>query len=336
MSDYLNTSVLLVGAGKMAIAYTKVLQALNLRMTVVGRCENTALAFQQVTGVPAASGGLEQWLLTHKSQIPTAAIVAVSINQLKSVTAALIEAGVKRILVEKPAGVDGIELQYLSDLATKSGADVRVAYNRRFLASVLAARQACQEDGGLLSMHFEFTEWTSRIGQGSHPDEVLANWFLANSTHVVDLAMFLGGTPVQISSFVARGLDWHPQASVFSGAGITDSGTLFSYHANWESAGRWGIELRTRKRRLLLCPLEELQEQIRDTIVVTGVDIDDRLDREFKPGFYRQAQAFLQGQDIASLPTIQEHAQRNEKIYQQIVSGPATVHSSGQRLKRVA
>ena len=35
-------------------------------------------------------------------------------------------------------------------------------------------------------------------------------------------------------------------------------GIPFSYHANWESAGRWNIEIMTKKGKYRLSPLEEL------------------------------------------------------------------------------
>ena len=84
---------------------------------------------------------------------------------------------------------------------------------------------------------------------------------MANSTHVVDLAFFLGGAPEKISSYVGGKLDWHPNGSIFSGAGITKNNTLFSYNANWEAPGRWGVEVITNKSRLILRPLEKLQIQ---------------------------------------------------------------------------
>ena len=42
-----------------------------------------------------------------------------------------------------------------------------------------------------------------------------------------------------------NGLDWHSSSSQFCGSGITDKGALFSYSADWESPGRWGIEIKT-------------------------------------------------------------------------------------------
>ena len=62
------------------------------------------------------------------------------------------------------------------------------------------------------------------------PDgEILKEWFIQNSSHVVDLAFNLGGNPVEMKSFVSGGQSWHPKGTIFSGAGITDKNALFSY-----------------------------------------------------------------------------------------------------------
>ena len=53
-------------------------------------------------------------------------------------------------------------------------------------------------------------------------------------------------------------LDWHPSGDRFVGAGVTHENILFSYHADWVSAGRWGIEIMTPKNAYRLIPLEQL------------------------------------------------------------------------------
>ncbi len=126
-------------------------------------------------------------------------------------------------------------------------------------------------------------------------EEEKKKWFVANSTHVVDLAFYLGGTPKSIECFTSGGLNWHPSASVFSGAGTTDTGALFSYHANWAAPGRWGVEVLTAKHRLILRPLEELQVQNLGSIEIEKVELDDKLDKQYKPGLYRETKSFLEG-----------------------------------------
>ena len=41
---------------------------------------------------------------------------------------------------------------------------------------------------------------------------------------------------------------------------------LFSYNANWESAGRWWVEFLTNKNRYLMKPMEQLFVQKRGSI----------------------------------------------------------------------
>ena len=111
---------------------------------------------------------------------------------------------------------------------------------------------------------------------------------------MVDLAFYLGGKPKEISSFVSGGLDWHPSASIFSGAGVCETGALFSYQANWESAGRWSVEMLTKDHRLIFRPMEKLQIQKKGSVKIDfDIDIDYSLDEKFRPGLYRQTESFI-------------------------------------------
>lgn len=97
-------------------------------------------------------------------------------------------------------------------MAKQKEANVFYAYNRRYFASVLKAQEIIAEDGGVKSFNFEFTEWGHVIEKSGHSAEDLSNWFYANSSHVVDLAFFLGGTPTQMNCVTAGELTWHKPA----------------------------------------------------------------------------------------------------------------------------
>lgn len=305
MSDYVSP-LLLVGCGYMGAQYAPVFQALGVDFCVVGRGQPSAEAFFNQTGVHPVTGGLESFIKTHPIP-PREAIVAVSLEALYSVTKALIQYGVKRILVEKPGAIHYAEIEELSRMADQRGAQVYIAYNRRFYASVIEAKKRIAEDGGVSSFRFEFTEWSHKISQLNKPPVQFRNWFLGNSTHVIDLAFYLGGVPAAMNCFTAGSLDWYPIASSFAGAGLTEEGVPFSYHADWESAGRWSVEILTKKRKLILCPLEELKVQQRGSLTVETVEINDTLDTNYKPGLYRQTEAFLSGSPSPLLP-LREHA----------------------------
>jgi len=291
----------------MAIEYTKALQAMGLDVKVVGRGADSAESFTQATGLPVQTGGVEGWLKTNRP-IPPKAIIAVGEMSLGRIAFHLLESGVNSLLVEKPGAATFQEICDLHRLAKERNAEIYVAYNRRFYSSVLKAREFIREDGGISSFHFEFTEWSHVVQSLQKEPGVKEGWFLHNSTHVIDLAFYLGGKPRKLSCYTTGGLDWHPAASVFSGAGISENGALFSYHANWAAPGRWSVECLTKQRRLIFRPLEKLQVQAIGTVNITGVDLDDKLDREFKPGLYRQIEAFMTGAS-ENLCGIQEQAE---------------------------
>jgi predicted dehydrogenase len=286
----------------MAIDYAKVLTAIEIDFSVFGRGARSAKTFRDATGCAVKEGGIA-YHLTVEEVVPRYAIVAVSVEDLATVTLQLLEYGIANILVEKPAGLTKADLTDISSKAEEKKANVYVAYNRRFYASTQRARNILLQEGGVLSFNFEFTEWSHKIENLDQSFAVKRRWFLANSTHVVDLAFYLGGQVQELSAYVSRGLNWHPTGAIFSGAGVAQSGALFSYLANWESAGRWGLELLTSSSRLILRPLEELYRQKRGELEVTHVKCDDQLDRDFKPGLYAQTRSFLseESQDLCSI-----------------------------------
>lgn len=311
--------ILLVGAGAMAIQYARVLDAMGRELVVLGRGQESADAFRAETGVTPTTGALDAQL-ANLGAVPDEAIITVNAMHLAEVTVAVARAGAKRILVEKPAALDAEEVQSLLDVAADTGAEIRVAYNRRFLASVIAARQMIAEDGGVLSVKFDFSEPARRIGAMGKPQRELAAWFFANSTHVVDLAFSFVG-PIDVAAgAVASGVDWHPSGGVFAGFARSTGGALLSWHANWAGPGRWGVEVITPERRLILRPLEGLSIQDQSSFAEQVVDIDLGPDAEFKPGLYRQVQAFLTGEGSEHLPDIAEHA-RQWPLYEAVCTG---------------
>lgn len=319
MSDnVVSNHVLLIGAGPMAAAYAAVLMEKGINFSVIGRGPNSANEFYKSTGIKPYEGGLKKYLLHNSIPKDLQAIIATGPESLMASLQTLLKAGVKRVLVEKPAAVSIEELLENEQELTQFGADIFVAYNRRFYSSVIEAKKMIEKDGGLLSMHFEFTEWAHRIELLGKLAQVTENWFFANSTHVVDLAFYLSGKPVKLQSFSHnRSLKWHSK-SIFCGAGVTSDNVLFSYLSNWESAGRWGIELLTCKRRIYLKPLEGIGIQLKDSVSVNEHIFDNSLDQKFKPGIYKQVEAFINRED-EKLLNLQEHVTNTTEVYQKIL-----------------
>ncbi|SPH16887.1 hypothetical protein DEA8626_00401 [Defluviimonas aquaemixtae] len=301
--------LLLVGAGDMSVAYAAVLNSLRIRPAVFGRGKDSARRFFEKTGLSAGTGPLAEQIGVCGS-LPSTAIVTVNAHALASVTTMLAEAGVNRILVEKPAALDMAELNALCTAVRAAGTEVYVAYNRRFMASVLLADRLIGEDGGPSSVKFDFTEASARIAKLSKSRREFETWFYGNSTHVLDLAFHFFGAPSSLEATVAgqAALDWHPSGAVYAGFGRNPAGAIICWHANWLSAGRWGVEVMTTKRKLILQPLEKLRVQLHGSFAETEMETDDEVDRAFKPGLLRQVRAFLYGEDRSRLQTLDDHA----------------------------
>ena len=302
--------ILLVGAGLMAKEYSKVLSALNQNFIIVGRGEDSAAQFEESGKYKVVRGGLEHYLRTTK-EIITDAIISVSIEELACSTIKLLQHGVKNILVEKPAALNSVELKKIAIIAKENRATVSVGYNRRFYSSVLAAKKIIKQDGGVQSFTFEITERSYVIESLSKHKEVKENWFLANTSHVVDLAFHLGGSPEKLVSFTSGATIWHSLSAVFAGAGKSINGALFSYTGNWNAPGSWSIDILTHKRRLIFKPLEKLREQVIGSTDMQDVVTEDGLDREYKPGLFLQVQAFL-NQDESVLCSLSHHVNNTE------------------------
>lgn len=266
---------------------------LGVEFQVIGRSEASASAFEAEVPVRVVRGGLENVL--RSAPHPDRAIVAVGVDGLAGAAVRLLQSGCARILLEKPGGLDDSQVRSVAEVSAAAGAAVLVAYNRRYYGSVAAARRLIAEDGGVVSFHVEFGERVEVVGGLGFAESVLQRWFLANSSHPVDLAFHLAGRPADLEAERTGSLDWHPSAAVFRGSGCTVAGALFTYEADWRSTGSWGIEIVTRRRHLLLQPLEALREVV-DGVEAAVPSVDD-LDQRFKPGLHRQVAAFLDGDD---------------------------------------
>lgn len=300
----------LVGTGNIAIEYAKVLHDIGVEYIAIGRGKKSVDKFIYNTQHDAIEGGIENFLKLNP-EIPSHAIVTVNVENLSSTATTLLQYGIKNILLEKPGVCDPSEIYELVQLTQQKNANVLLAYNRRFYASTLKAQEIIKEDGGVTSFVFEFTEWSHKISQMFDGSKRFQYWFLGNSSHVVDLAFYLGGKPVDFCSFTTGNINWHPSGSIFSGAGKSDQGALFSYHANWESPGRWFVEICTSKHRLYFKPMETLQIQNIGSVDINPVSLENDLDLKFKPGLHLQIQNFLRN-DFSRFSTIQD---QKEIIY---------------------
>lgn len=288
------SDIILIGSGFMAREYLKVLNHLRKNVIVIGngvtKVTNLQTEFPQFQ---YHTGGLEKYL--ENNLVPQYAINAVSINQLQTTSMQLLKAGVKYLLLEKPGALSTKQLQELQAIAKSEKAKVWIAYNRRFYASVQELQNQVEVDGGILSLHFEFTEWVHTIDPAFYDKASLHKWIIANSSHVIDTVFALIGLPKQLNTYILgkNTIEWHPSGSIFIGSGMSKNGIPFTYHSNWNAPGRWAIEVLTEKRRFFLKPMEKLQVQLKGSVQITEFPLNDQNDTDFKAGLLLQTIDFL-------------------------------------------
>ena len=256
--DYSSCAATVVGYGFMGREYVKALRALRIDcICVCSRSEERLRPLQGLDGVSTVSGGWQR--LARRPEPGELAIVATPTELIVPVARHLLATGFTSLLVEKPVSCWPDEIAELDRAASARGADVACAYNRVAYPSLYEVKARTQEEGGITSGSYTFTEFVHQIGPDRFSQYELGRWGIANSLHVMSMAHGLIGLPRTWQSFQAGSgrIVWHPHASIFVGAGVSEAATPFAYHADWGSTGRWSVEAHTAVSSYRLCPLEK-------------------------------------------------------------------------------
>jgi len=248
-------SIVLIGTGPMAREYAIAFTQMKITdVTVISKKDKETTDFSDSFDFSILHGGYQQHLPKLKQS--DLVVIVTPIPQLLDVAKLAIDSGQKKILIEKPGSLYSDKLISFSKQLTDQ--TVRIGYNRLLYPSFHKLKSLTEQEGGIMSCNFNFTEWVHTINFELYPSEVYSRWGISNSLHVISMAMELIGMPKSLSSFQQGTLDWHPSGSAFVGSGISENNIPFSYHADWNSAGRWGVEVMTKKNAYRLIPLEGL------------------------------------------------------------------------------
>ncbi len=251
--------VTVVGYGFMGQEYVKALKSLKAdRITVCSRSLEK-LAPLKSDNIQTVGGGYTNMAGPVSSD--AVAVVSTITAELAPCVRHLITLGYQTILCEKPVSLWSSEIRKLAEEGDKAGVRLLCAFNRIAYPAVIEARWRIAQDGGATSATYTFTELVHRINPKQFSEEELKRWGVANSIHVMNLAHGLIGFPEKWNGIRQGSWPWHPSGSLYVGAGTTEQGIPFNYHADWGSAGRWVVEVFTSKSAYRFCPLEKLQQK---------------------------------------------------------------------------
>jgi len=314
--NFNNKSVILIGAGLMAEQYAIALSKMKIsNVTVISHSEKNEKKFIEKYKFNFKSGGYEKNLpLLEKADL---VIIATPIQKLTEAANLAIYCGQTNILLEKPGSLYHHELSLLLKKLTNQ--KIRIAYNRILYSNFYKLKHLVEQDGGITSCIIDFTEWIHRINFEKLPTEVCNRWGICNSLHVISMAMEIIGMPKQLSSYCFGKLDWHPTGSIFVGSGITEKNIPFTYHADWGSAGRWGIEIITKKNAYRLIPLEGLSVCTKGDTTWNQIHFESVFP-DVKPGVAEEIAVMFSDQKEDQIPLISlskaiEYHKLAEKIF---------------------
>jgi predicted dehydrogenase len=301
--DFSKKKVLIIGAGWMAEQYCMALEHMGIsNVCVVSYSEKSARACCQKFGFQPYYGGYLQCLANLG--IFDLVIVATPVHELKSAAMHATECGNKNILVEKPASLYSEELFEWAKQSDDRNVRIRVAYNRLVYPNLWKLKELIQDEGGVTSCRYTFTELVHTINFNNNWKNVYERWGISNSLHVISMAHDLIGLPKEIKTYQVGKLDWHPSGDRFVGAGVTQKNVPFSYHANWGSVGRWGIEIMTPQNAYRLIPLEQIHICTNGTFKWNLVESTSAF-TEIKQGIAEEIAIMLEPELEAFVPLIE-------------------------------
>ena len=309
-------SVLIIGGGYMGKEYAHVLEQLGINdVTIVTKSPKQASDFSAKFDYTILDGGFEKQLSSVGKK--DLVIIATPTEFLVPATKLAIKTGQTRILLEKPGSLFHKELFSLNEIIDQQ--KIRIAYNRLLYPNFHKIKQLAENEGGIASCKFDFTEWTHKIPFDVYQENEYILWGISNSLHVITMALELIGMPKEIVSFQSGKLDWHPSGSIFVGAGVSEENIPFSYHANWESTGRWMVEIMTKENLYRLMPLEKIFVCKKGTVEWKPVNFQVAF-QELKFGIAEEVVAMLDDEleDEIGMVTLEKAIEYNkiaEKIF---------------------
>ena len=201
-------------------------------------------------------------------------------------------------MLEKPPGLSVAEAEDLGQAAEDNHCPVFVGMNRRHYSVVHQAQAEAQHAGPVTSVLVEWSEVPAFFLERGDPPEAVDRLAFANSLHGLDLLTTLAG-PLSSVSVVAQGGDQLTSRRTVL-QGLSENGTVASFHSTWDSPGPWRVSFTVPGRRYVFAPLETCQvfegaSRTPRTIAPLPDDVD------CKPGFLGQARAFL---ELLNAPTV--------------------------------
>lgn len=214
-------------------------------------------------------------------------LILVSADQIYKLTSKLIRHKIP-LFIEKPAGLNLIELNKLNLLYKKFKTPNMIGLNRRYYSSFCKVHSLLKGKNKLRSFLVEGHENYWKIKKIVRSKKTLANWHIANNIHIIDLINFFVESKLKsVKHFNNKNGLYNNINSILK----FDNGINGTYLSNWNSPERYSIKLFTDENTYVFKPLEKcivVNKKFQKKEIKLS-----KFDLKYKPGFYFQFQNFV-------------------------------------------
>ena len=282
--------ILIIGAGNIAkqhlIVFDKLIDLKN--SWIYSRTNSKSKKLAQSFSMKHIENNYELFIEKNKKNID-GIFILVSINQIFVTSKKILKFKIP-VFIEKPPGLDIKELSELNSLSKKYKTSNLVGYNRRYYSIVQKLKKEIKNEK-IISAHVEAHERYWILKKKIKDKSYLKNWTYANTSHVLNLLLFLLGDFKKVIS-ISKNNFYGKNIEVNTAALIELKKKVFvTFKSNWNVPGGWLIKIFCNRNTYTLDPLE------RCTIINKKFEKkeikSEKYDELNKNGFFLQAKLFL-------------------------------------------
>jgi predicted dehydrogenase len=263
--------VLIVGAGPIGREYSKICEDQKVDFALANRSVKDNVKIDFIVDVLS----MDKLFFSGFTHV----IIAVQPELSFDVGIHVLENSEALILIEKPFVLSSSQFKTIKKIEFDQR--IFIALNRRWFESSLKLRDEIYLEE-LQEIEIEFSE---HIGRMRGTVNEIERWAIANSIHVIDMALHNFGVP-KVSfhhNLMNKGKGYIYSSAILGNTHIISK-------SFWGGAGNWSIQIRTKNQRYILDPIETLRIQESESFIKLKIDLENDT---YKSGFYKMNLAFL-------------------------------------------
>ena len=284
-----------IGCGNIAHSHADVLKSLGINISAVSARKKSPNIgpFSEKYNIQSQ---YIQWQEMVKNEELDALWVVASWDQIDAMLIPLIETGTP-LFLEKPIALSSDRIEDAIEVHNRTKQYIQVGYNRKFYPFMNELKSII-EDGELRSVLMEIPESVDL----NHIDSANNLWVI-NSSHIIDLLIYFVG-PINLKYKNNQILKENNIPSSFNAVLETEQGKPIHISAEWNTSNNFGLTFAVDDKRIVLKPLEIASIYEGFNVIEPSGTLPVRqyipkksaeyfCDGKFKPGFYEQAEYFL-------------------------------------------